>query len=96
MNDRIEELGGFSYFQLYAYIVIVCGMSCSSFWSYPMGYFMQEPAYRCLITLPDGPAPLSPEKYAEICTAENICENDPRITDWSIDLDSDKTLVNWQ
>ena len=55
-----------------------------------MGYFIQQPEYKCQITN------AGTDDLAEICTAKNICANDPRITEWAIDMDSDKSYINWQ
>ena len=37
-----------------------------------------------------------PPPGVNICTQENICDDDPHIKSWEADPDSDKTLYNWQ
>ena len=34
--------------------------------------------------------------YTKLCTAKYICQDDPRIESWSVDMSSDKSLDNWQ
>ena len=71
-----------------AYFAVVFGISAPSWFIYQIGYLTMRPEYVC--TFADG-VPYDPD----ICTKENICDNDPRIVSWEPDPDSDTTLDNW-
>lgn len=52
---------------------------------------IQEQEFTCQFT--DPVAVTDPE---QVCTAENICDNDPEISSWAVDWNSKKSLYNWQ
>ena len=51
---------------------------------------LQEPDYTCTFTDPS-----SITDPDDVCTAENICDDDPRIASWDIDWSSNVSLHNW-
>ena len=98
VNENIEELfeslGGFSRFQVFAYIAIVFGMAGPNFFSFTFGYLTQKPdKYICTYTDVVDHTMLANEK---ICTVKNICDDDPRIATWEADPNDAQTLYNWQ
>ena len=91
LNKLFVDLGGAGRFQYLAYAVIGMALNSTSYWAYPLGYFIQQPKYDCDFT-----AGVSEAESLKLCTAQYICDKDPRITNWSIDWESDKSLENWQ
>ena len=91
LNKLFVDLGGAGRFQYLAYAVIGLALNSTGYWAYPLGYFIQQPNYSCQFA-----QGISQKDRVEICTAVNICSNDARITSWSIDSESEKTLENWQ
>jgi MFS family permease len=94
VDDRVDQLfgkvGGCGLFQVFAYIVIVFGISGPSFFIFAIGFFTQKPdAYVCTYT---GDV----EPTENICTLDNICAGDSQIASWEADPDSIRTLDNWQ
>lgn len=49
---------------------------------------MQRQVYQCDF--------VDPKADASICTAENICDEDPRIANWQVDYSNNRSLQNWQ
>ena len=66
-------------------------MNSTGFFAYPLGYLIQQPTYEC-----DFRAGVSIEDQLKLCDAKSICAKDARITGWSVDWDSEKSLHNWQ
>lgn len=62
-------------------------MSSIAFWWNSLGFYIQSPIYMCTFADPSTPD--------SVCTADNICDNDPRITSWEIDWSDPKSLHNW-
>ena len=40
LDKTIEKLGGFSYFQMFAYCAISFGINSIGYWFYQVGYFI--------------------------------------------------------
>ena len=74
-------------FQVIAYLAIALGMSAQSWYIYEMGYMTQVPDYTCTFHDPDNPVE---------CNQKNICDKDSNVASWEPDMDSDKSLYNWQ
>ena len=75
MDDRVDELyeklGGCGLFQVFAYFAIAFGMSAPSWFIYEVGFFTQAPdQYICK----DADGNVLP---ADVCTKDNICDDDP-------------------
>ena len=77
LNQLLLEIGGFGRLQFLSYLVTWGGWVSVSFWLYALGYFIQKPVYKCVFA---GSVPEA--DMDEICTAENICDGDPRISSW--------------
>ena len=85
------ELGGFGHFQLLAYLIIFGSWCSVNFTFSALGYFIQEPVYKC-----EFHQNFTEEESRGICTAENIWAGDGRIASWEVDYEAEKTLHNWQ
>ena len=72
LQELFEKSGGFSRFQFFAWLVIQLSVSCGGFWWYGLGFMLQEPTFTCTFTQ-------HVSKPDDVCTAKNICDNDPRI-----------------
>ena len=92
-ETAIEELfdaaGGFSYFQIFAFLCVQCAISCNNFWNNGLGFLIQKPAYKCTFTE-------TVKDPDDVCTVENICDDDPRIEDSWVDWSDPDSLHNWQ
>ena len=88
LDKKIEEIGGFGKFQLFAYFAVSTGINSLGFWFYQLGYLMQEPKYKCEFSR--GVA-----FDQKICTGANICAKDNRISNWEIDWNHEASLKNW-
>jgi len=76
-------------FQIIAFIVVVSVVEATTFISYSTGYFVQMPVYKCTFIEEFKGDPI------EICTVENICAEDPRITSFEPDFSNELTLDNF-
>jgi MFS family permease len=89
LDNCIASLGGFSYFQLFAYYSITLGLNSVGFWLYSISFLYQEPTYKCWFS------PTFTGNPTDYCTAERICANDPLISAWDYDFTDPNTLDNW-
>jgi len=89
MDQLFEASGGWGKFQFFAFFCIQCAISCNNFWNNGLGFLIQKPAYTCTFTS-------EVSDPSDVCTAENICDDDTRIDTWEIDWSSDLSLHNWQ
>jgi len=88
LAELYEASGGFGRFQYCIFFVFQSAMSAYSLWFYGLGFLTQVPDYSCVFS--------ESGVSQDICTAEKICDGDPRILSWEIDWDSSKSLYNWQ
>ena len=83
----IEKAGGIGLFHILVYLGLGAGVNSISAWLYySIPFYIQKQVYICNLT--DGAA-------EEICTRENICNGDSRITSWEVDFDNNRSLDNW-
>ena len=85
-----HQSGGFGRFQYFIFFTIQSSLSGYCFWFYGLGFLIQEPDYSC--TFADPASITDPDA---VCTPQNICDDDPRITDSWINYDSPTSLHNW-
>ena len=90
LDEVFEQVGGFGWFQVFAYVAIGFGMSATAWFVQESGYLTQEPdGYICY----DSQGQQLPE---DVCTKDNICADDSPIASWEIDTSSGDTLYNFQ
>ena len=90
LDQAVTELGGFSKFQIFAFLAVSAGLNSNGFWFYQQAYLMQEPKYAC-----DLARGVDLSQHDAICTSENICAKDSRITGHHINWDHEASLHNW-
>ena len=88
MDRKYHAIGGFSWSQVLAVLGLAIGGDCTLWIISNLGFFTQQPAYQCRIDGGDWTS-------GGICTVDNICDQDPSITDYRIDQSDPKTLDNW-
>ena len=89
VDDLIEQAGGVGLFQIFSFVIFVCGLSGIHFLWYGIPLYIKHPIYVCQWANPelhDGTA----------CTAEQICADSPEILSWSVDWQNQESMHNWQ
>jgi len=84
-----QKAGGCKWFSVLAYMATSTGINSISFFFYQIPFLVQKQVYSCEFSIPD-------QNMQEVCTVENICSDDPRISSWEIDYSDDRSLNNWQ
>ena len=72
------------------YVVVGMGISSTSYFFNQVPFMIQKQVYTCQLI---DPAMIN--NATEICIAENICAEDPRILSWEVDYSSELSLDNW-
>ena len=72
------------------YVVVGMGISSTSYFFNQIPFLIQKQVYTCQLI-----DPAMIDDVAEICTAENICAEDPRILSSAVDYSNEVSLDNW-
>jgi len=72
------------------YVVVGMGISSTSYFFNQVPFMIQKQVYTCQLI-----DPAMIDNATEICIAENICAEDPRILSWEVDYSSELSLDNW-
>ena len=72
------------------YVVVGMGISSTSYFFNQVPFLIQKQVYACQLI-----DPAMVDNAPEICVAENICAEDPRILSWTVDYSNERSLDNW-
>ena len=87
VDELYDKVGGCGLFQIFAYFAIAWGISSTGWFTYAIGFLIQEPeTYIC--TLTDG-------SVIDTCTRDQVCHSQD-VVFWEQDPNSKNYLDNWQ
>ena len=73
----MTEAGGISFFHVIVYLALGTGTNCIRIYiNHFLPFLIQWQVYKCQFTSTE----FTDDQKSEICTRENICDGDPRIT----------------
>lgn len=71
------------------YVAVAMGIGSTSFFYYQIPFMIQKQVYSCILIDP------MIDNATEICSAENICSEDPRILSSEVDYSNELSIDNW-
>ena len=87
----MTEAGGISFFHVIVYLALGTGTNCIRIYiNHFLPFLIQWQIYKCQFASTE----FTDDQKSEICTRENICDGDPRITSWEIDYANENSLRN--
>ena len=72
------------------YVAVGSGICSTNYFYNQIPFLIQKQVYTCQLI-----DPTMIEDVSEICIAENICAEDPRILSWAVDYSNELSLDNW-
>ena len=94
IDDLISSAGGISTFHVIVYLALGTGSnSMRNYINHLLPFLIQQQVYACQFS-PDVADFLTDREKTELCSRQNICDQDPRIIDWEIDYTNTLSLAN--